>query len=168
MPDGVSVEVRDPRRTVAKLRRLEQSLRTEATRLAHRAQDMLFETAATLIGLEDHSLRELAELGHPYARRWSKDTLHPDYLVHVQSNTLRSSLKKSAVVEADGQIVAWVHNDAYYDLWLQLGTYKMRPRPYMAETAAQARPVILSAAAHLLRDAVAVSVGVEYGGGAGP
>lgn len=168
MADGVSVEIRDVRRTAAKLQRLERTVRTEATRFAHRAQDMLFETAGTLIGLEDHSLRDLADLGHPYARRWAKDTLHPDYLVHIQSNTLRSSLKKSAVVEAGGVIMAWVHNDAYYDLWLQLGTYKMRPRPYMAETASQARPVILSAAAHLLRDAVVVGVGVEYGGGAGP
>ena len=43
--------------------------------------------------LEDHSLDELAKLGHPYALRSSSSIHSPSYLVHRQSGRLSDAIQ---------------------------------------------------------------------------
>jgi len=76
------------------------------------------------ISLNDHTLQELAKLGHPYSQRFQPDSfVHLDEVVHVQDGSLLggSSVRKSA---HGYQLV----NVSPEYVFLRYGTYKMRMR----------------------------------------
>ena len=154
----VTMELRNAERALEKITRLERAVRNEARRFVARGAQMLYETARTYTALTDHTLAQLAELGHPYARRFAPGTLHPDYLVHIQSGTLQAGLHRIGLIETDREIIDGVANSTWYDPYVQLGTVLMRARPYMAQTRADLEPVIREMAHHLLPDAVQIAV----------
>ena len=102
---------------------------------------MLDKEVTRNISLQDHSLKELAKLDHPYAlRHGSKgSSLHkPYWLVHKQSGKLLSS-KKSGTVDAAmtaGMLTASAfvgldEGTAPHALYVVYGTSKMIPRPVL-------------------------------------
>lgn len=104
-------------------------------------RQMMDEKLTINISLTDHSLKDLAAMDHPYARRHGpkgKQIHDPYYQVHEQSGELRSS-KKSGIVEAsvqDGRLraIAYVGFDetaAPHALHVVFGTSKMIPRPVL-------------------------------------
>ena len=99
------------------------------------ALNAAFKACETMLSVEDHSLKSLAEMGHPYGFK-NPQTLHdPDVLVHLQSGAYREALEKdSPRGKAGGIIEGSVHigqSMAKMDRWIQEGTTKMRARPWM-------------------------------------
>jgi hypothetical protein len=101
----------------------------EALQVAHAHCD-------AIISADDHSLRDLAEMGHPYSARNPQQIHDPDETVHEQSGEYRDALKAQKPKSyADGNIVEGeVGIDPenaemrLLDRWIQTGTIKMRAR----------------------------------------
>lgn len=90
------------------------------------------------MNISDHTLKELAELGHPYASRHGSRGLpihDPYWIIHTQGGRLLSSKKKGVsdvgIVNGQLKVTGWVGLDetvAYYALYVIWGTSKMIPR----------------------------------------
>lgn len=88
--------------------------------------------------LTDHSLKDLADMGHPYSTRKSKDSgPHPDYEVHSQSGTLQENIIKNgyATNTMAGVEVGVLESDVPYIKYLIEGTVKMRPKDFISHSA---------------------------------
>lgn len=88
--------------------------------------------------LTDHSLKELAEMGHPYSTRKSKDSgPHPDTDLHVQSGTLQENIIKNgySTNAMAGVEVGVLESDVPYIADLINGTSRMRPRDFISHSA---------------------------------
>jgi hypothetical protein len=131
------------------------SVRQAAFQGVLRALNAAFKACATMLSPNDHTLRDLALLGHPYSkttaidylfnsRRWKinrgktygPQQLHdPDELVHYQSGKYRDALRKITPVGQFGWIIEGrIEIDSSMeelDQWIQDGTVKMRGRPWM-------------------------------------
>lgn len=92
----------------------------------------------TAIGLTDHTLRDLAEMGYPYRLLNGKDSgPHPDWMVHAQTDQLiEGSRIESSLFERS------LVNTAPEYVDLRYGTSKMRIRDPGAEVLQQALPKI--------------------------
>lgn len=85
-----------------------------------------------MISLDDHTLQELAEMGHPYARRDPQPIHDPIEQVHEQTGALRAGLEATRPIAKWGYIEAWVVNNCQpLDNYIQVGTRFMIARPYM-------------------------------------
>lgn len=82
----------------------------------------------------DHTLEDLAMMGHPYSRRFGTDTgPHPDNEVHIQTGLLFDNIKKE---ESLTQTISTVEigvseADVEYIPDLINGTRLMRPRNFI-------------------------------------
>lgn len=104
------------------------------------------------ISMNDHTLQDLASLGHPYAVRYGKDSfVHPDDVVHIQDGNLLggSKIEKSAV----GNGYDLVNSSPEY-VFLRYGTSKMRMRDPGGAAFQEALPAIKQRFAQEVRDAV--------------
>lgn len=95
------------------------------------------------ISLTDHSLQDLADLGHPYSRRGGGGLHSPDFQVHTQSGKLLSGLFK-AVEHAEvvgGRLVAsasiGIRDNVEYAIHVIVGTSRMVPRDFLVGTLGQ-------------------------------
>lgn len=83
------------------------------------------------VSLDDHSLKELERLGHPYAVKTEAQPVHDDDAwVHVQTGRLRESFKLLASAESTRTFSLFVTSDVPYMDYLIHGTRFMRPRPF--------------------------------------
>lgn len=85
--------------------------------------------------LTDHSLKDLADMGHPYSKRKSKDSgPHPDYEVHSQSGDLLDNIIKNGYTTnaMAGVEVGVLESDVPYIKYLIEGTPTMRPRDFIS------------------------------------
>jgi hypothetical protein len=86
-----------------------------------------------LLSADDHSLAELAAMGHPYSKVHGFVIHVPDETVHTRGGELVDGVtavppKGTASSIIEGSIV----NTAQpLDRWIQAGTIHMRARPYM-------------------------------------
>ena len=86
-----------------------------------------------MLSLSDHSLADLAAMGHPYAVRAPNPPHSPEELVHEQMGDLRAGLQVTRPAASHGGISAVLHNVCQpLDTWIQLGTRFMVGRPYIA------------------------------------
>ena len=114
-------------------------------------QSMMDVEVTKNISLTDHSLKDLAKLGHPYSLK-SGQTLHdPNFQVHTQSGKLLSA-QKSGIEEADItagvlKTSAWVkldQDEAPHAIFVVYGTSKMIPRPVLSGSRDNIIPDVLS------------------------
>lgn len=140
-------------RAQQKLRTLQMQGRGQTRRFVARGTRLMYDKCREFTSLTDHTLADLARLGHPYARRWAPHTLHPDYLVHIQTGTLQAGLTMG-VAELHTETVGWVANSTWYDKFVQLGTRYTRPRPYMFQVRVELEPVLREMGRHMFRDLV--------------
>lgn len=96
------------------------------------ALDEAFEKSYELITADDHSLKDLADLDHPYSVRAPQQIHLPDETVHSQSGDYADHLEKTSPRGlAESIIEGRVFNEDYeLDRWIQDGTLKMRARPW--------------------------------------
>lgn len=96
------------------------------------AMNAAFKACETMLSASDHSLRQLAMMGHPYGFAHPQEIHDPDVLVHLQSGEYRRNLRRISPQGAFGDIVeGQIVNDSRLDRWIQEGTSKMRARPWM-------------------------------------
>jgi hypothetical protein len=157
MPIRVTMSLKGLDRMKAKFPEVVTVTRREGGRLIRTATRDLYDRAKLYLSLQDHTLADLARLGHPYARRFGAHTLHPDYFLHVQTGTLIASLNYE-VTETPGSVYGRIGNTAYYHRWLIYGTTKMRPRDYLQKTEDDLGPSIVRAMTSQLSAAIAVQV----------
>lgn len=96
---------------------------------------ILVETAVKeQASLTDHTLEDLALMGHPYSRRYPTDSgPHPDKMVHKQSGLLYANIEKNEninVVHSSVEVGVNEQNVPYIEDLIN-GTSKMRPRNFI-------------------------------------
>lgn len=97
------------------------------------------------ISLDDHTLLELAELDHPYARRHGMIQTHKlgsghlrgpwPMRVHEQEGDLRAALHDMASPDGQAWYVWLDPTEAEHARWVVYGTKKMLPRDVLYATA---------------------------------
>ena len=85
-----------------------------------------------MISLSDHTLKDLADMGHPYSARNPFPIHDPIEQVHEQSGALRAGLEAVRPVVDRDSVTAYVRNNTQpLDTYIQVGTRYMIARPYM-------------------------------------
>ncbi|MCP4599190.1 MAG: hypothetical protein GY847_01410 [Proteobacteria bacterium] len=97
---------------------------------------VLFKAVKDNATLTDHTLEDLAEMGHPYSTRAPQDIHDPNWLVHTQSGELASALYSTS---GHAGSIIWGEvginvDEAPHVLFVIYGTSKMVSRDFFAET----------------------------------
>jgi len=112
------------------------------------------------ISLTDHSLADLAALGHPYSRRGGGAGLHdPNYQVHQQSGKLLrgkiSGTESAEVVSGALSAAAWVGIQGVdYAVHVVYGTSRMIPRDFLRGSLSEVRENAIEILRRSLKNAV--------------
>lgn len=93
---------------------------------------------------DEHTLEELARLGHPYAVRHPQAIHRPPWLVHTQSGELASAFK----IQDEEYFYSGIRIKVGFDfadsppwvVWVLFGTQKMVPRDFLALGFQRIRP----------------------------
>lgn len=150
MPSGFRVDPSSLRFSIRAIGNVKVSLRKASVAAVRAAGEAYRDVVKRNLSLTDHTLRQLAVLDHPYARRHGSIKIHAGdgggfiddgrNLVHRQSgNLLRSLRAQMRGASGPGSAVA-------YDVWLDLagntevravldGTPRMLPRDPLWSTA---------------------------------
>ncbi len=126
--------------TVLEMRNSGLSAKDAAAFALKAAGKVLFRQVRKRMSLRDHSLADLAQMGHPYAKRWPTIKVHTKlpWQVHRQSedNSLRDALKGEFSIDGAG-----MHYDVFVDLnqaphgeYVIGGTKVMHPRDVIWES----------------------------------
>ncbi|MDB5042169.1 MAG: hypothetical protein JWN27_2895 [Candidatus Eremiobacteraeota bacterium] len=99
------------------------------------ALNAAFKACATMLSPTDHTLKELALMGHPYSASHGFSVHTPDQLVHQQSGAYAAALEKVSPQGSFGDIIEGRiqigEAMAELDRFIQEGTTHMRERPWM-------------------------------------
>ena len=96
------------------------------------ALEKAFEACKTVLSADDHTLKALALLGHPYGFTNPAQIHDPDVIVHEQTGAYIAALRAVPPVGKATEIIeGTIVNDSPLDRWIQEGTSKMRERPWM-------------------------------------
>lgn len=94
------------------------------------------------ITLSDHTLTDLAHLGHPYSTQFGVDTfMHKDEDVHIQDGGLVNASRIEMTNTSTG-VEGRLMNDAPEYVLLRYGTWKMRMRDPGGAALRDALPLI--------------------------
>jgi hypothetical protein len=101
------------------------------------AGDLVETAVKTQASLTDHTLKELADLGHPYSTRYPTNygPHSDDTLVHIQSGELYANIERNEDLnQTHSSIEVGVSEDNVpYIPDLITGTRKMRPRNFIGK-----------------------------------
>ena len=106
------------------------------------------------ISLQDHSLEDLAKLGHPYSTRFGADSfVHRDVEIHQQSGDL---VQSSRIIQriGSGEVTCVLANSSPHYIFLRYGTRNMRIRDPAGEVMKTALPLIKKRFANEVRGAI--------------
>ncbi len=131
---GGRVYVRGLENVIRNMEMVTPQLEQRLDAAAKLAADELEKTVKEFAQIEDHTLQDLADMGHPYSTRFGTDSgPHPDEIVHRQSGKLYDNIEK--VVRRSGRrllIMCGVdENKVEYIKWLIDGSSIMRPRDFL-------------------------------------
>lgn len=112
---GYKVETAGFGITIVALRRTWIETKEAAKIALDVAGGILYKNVRKRMSYTDHTLADLARMGHPYARRHGTIRIHKKepWIVHKQSGTLLSAMR------------GWMHEDGlglHYDIWVDLNT----------------------------------------------
>lgn len=116
------------------LKGLEDNINNFARIGLNRAAERVKERLEQNAGLTDHSLEELAALGHPYNTNNPDLSIHtPAWLVHTHTHKLKDNIK---ITKEDKDHIAIGVDTAQvgYALWVIEGTSKLVPRDFPHHT----------------------------------
>ena len=132
---------------IANLNELKNKAKEQLQEVAKEVMEIIYLEVFKNCNLDDHTLKELARLGHPYAlhegtysdikghrlnvKAIHEYNLHPAYMIHKQSGHLQQNIKKLIVLD-EAKITIKVgisEEDVPYIAYLINGTSKMIPRP---------------------------------------
>lgn len=122
------------------LQRFSRDMDQAMTRAVEQSARDLVAAMETLTSMTDHSLADLARLGHPYGTHEPPNRPHSDWRVHHQSGDLQGGLgyrmNITQLIEAD------IHSTAPHTWYLLLGTRYMRPRDFVSAALIRTQPRI--------------------------
>lgn len=142
----------------------------EAARQALEAgAQVLLKYARKVLSLTDHTLKDMAKLGHPYARRHGRILIHKSapWKVHTHTGRLLRALKDSAydVGSAPAHMVYIDTADAPHAVYVVEGTATMLPRdPLWTGTALQpaVQRQVMGAIVKVLGKGLRTKVGIRF------
>lgn len=131
-----------------------------------------------MISARDHTLADLAAMGHPYAKRQRTKRIgqsivtlpaagnphDPPETVHAQSGDLVDGLRLTPPKGNVNGVSASVINTDPIDPYVQLGTYNMIARPYMQKVRELYGAAILAAGRKAFLDRLARAASSSSGG----
>lgn len=83
------------------------------------------------ISLTDHDLKDLRELGYPYARGKPEDFPHDDRMVHIQEGVLKRGIHSNPPEQITrNRFEVFITSSAPETPFLLYGTKTMRPRRF--------------------------------------
>lgn len=94
------------------------------------AADVLEEKISENAGLTDHSLQDLADLGHPYAKASPRNIHRPKFKVHSQEGDLQNAIGQQRISK-DKILVGVDSSKAPHVKHVILGTSKMVARDFI-------------------------------------
>lgn len=98
------------------------------------AADIVEEKMVENASLTDHTLKDLAKLGHPYSLRNTANPHDPPYLVHEQTGNLKSSIERTSSPKGFRVSIGVDEDKVPYLPYLILGTSKMIARDFITES----------------------------------
>lgn len=123
-------------------------------------EEKLREAIKKNISLTDHTLEDLAEMGHPYASAHPANPHEPGYQVHSQSGTMLGGLvsgTSDAAFTGSGvtaEAHAGIEASINYAIFVIFGTSRMIPRDFLTGSLEEVRDQVFSLLQSNLRDAV--------------
>lgn len=122
----------------------------------------LLDTAVTKnMSLTDHSLKDLADMGHPYSRRHPMTIHSPKWAVHTQSGKLleskESGTKDASIIGGELKASAYAGLNSYVAPHADdviYGTSRMVPRDFLTGSLEQVRAEAQAILKANLRDIV--------------
>ena len=132
----------------------------EVNKDMEQARAILDKAIGKNISLSDHSLSDLAAMGHPYARRAPQAIHDPGYQVHVQSGELKSGkysgTDKAGISSGSLRARAFVgiNENVQHAFMVVYGTSKMVPRDFLIGSLGEVRDQIWQALRRSLNYAV--------------
>lgn len=151
---------------------LNKAIPTAARRLTLVAMgEALHQRVRANASLRDHTLRDLARLGHPYARRHGTIRIHRDrpYLVHTHTGQLLQSIRAEVLPTTPERFGVWLDPTiAPHAAYVVLGTRVMLPRDLLMETALerQTQVAMMRAAVDVLGRQLRTGAAVRFGSAA--
>lgn len=140
----IQFEAGSLRTTMLSLRNMGKNGRLATIAAAKSAGTVLGAAVKRNVSLHDHSLQELADKGHPYARRHGSIGIHtsgsksignPAFRVHTQKGTLLSALQSGPVAGGLGWRVELDAGIAPHAVFVVSGTRVMLARDVVWSTA---------------------------------
>lgn len=131
---GGRIEIRGVETVVKNMSELTDELKVEFEKSLKYVGGVLHKKVKEKAGLTDHTLEDLADLGHPYSKRFPTDSgPHKDELVHKQGNLLSENIEKISIIKKDVIVMAVGVDEKKvpYIKYLIKGTSKMRPRDFL-------------------------------------
>lgn len=132
----------------------------EVNRGFERVRGILDDRITRNISLSDHSLKDLARMGHPYSRVGGFRLHDPEYQVHTQSGRMLAA-KISGTNKADisgGNLgaSAWagISSAAPHAVHVIYGTSRMIPRDFLRGSLAEVRGQVLDTLSRPLKNTV--------------
>lgn len=122
------------------------------------ARDVLAGRIRRNISLTDHSLSDLRDLGHPYSRKAPGSLHQPQYLVHSQSGRMVAGMISGTTpASVSGRKLvaeAWagVGDEVEHAAFVELGTSKMVPRPFLSGSLKEVQGDILNTLSRSLKN----------------
>lgn len=114
----------------ASLRVFKKKAKARLEEAANVLEEKMIENAS----LTDHTLKDLARLGHPYSVRNPANPHDPPYLIHEQTGNLKNNIERTRSPKGFKISVGVDEDKVFYIPYLILGTSKMIPRNFIEET----------------------------------
>lgn len=152
----VKVEIHNLDIVISKLKAIGGQAPQYMTEVLERAmQNDVWPLWISHINLSDHSLEDLAKLGHPYSTRYGADSFqHPDAFVHEQTGELAQASSIKNVSLGDGSVSVQLTNTSPHYVFLRYGTQMMRMRDPGGDALREALPLIKKRFASEVRNAI--------------
>jgi len=106
------------------------------------AASILLTEMKRLTAIADHSLKDLADLGHPYRVGAPPNQPHSDWIVHRQSEDLYNGLRKTNPSFNGNTVTVELHSDSDHTWHLILGTPTMRPRDFVSAAIINTKAIV--------------------------
>ncbi len=108
-----------------------------------KAQEIVVERMRQNASLTDHTLKDLAAMGHPYSLRNSANPHDPPYLIHEQTGNLKEHIESEGSPKNFSFRIGVDEKAVPYLPYLILGTSKMIPRDFITESFNEVLPDLL-------------------------
>lgn len=166
--------------TVFNLQQLSDvTVRNAASKAMERAGQIAKGEVYRNLTRSDHTLKQLANLGHPYAKRHGSIQIHSgeQHVVHQHTGRMAATLEgevrfkqSTSGVDRPYYLLGWWTNVLPHVRWVVEGTKVMLPRDvlWLTVSAPHVRPALLKEFVKVMGAEMRTQAGIRFGGGGVP